>query len=213
MPTGISTRPETYEAWEFSHPDRHDLAAMGRVWHIEAWARTQMGDAQGLLVGIRKACQAGRASGYFWRERYHPDGKGGATPAGADKYCEYPANLIRIVERFLFGVDLRLDGSLVLAPNVTDEFWQRGFGQTLVWSSRKLTYRMQRDRIAGTYAGTTALRLGLRFPSAVESDSMRASVASRPAETVRQRDLIFVTLPAVKNVEPCSFEVRRERAR
>ncbi len=37
MPTGISTRPETYEDWEFAHPDRHDLAAMGRVWYLEAW--------------------------------------------------------------------------------------------------------------------------------------------------------------------------------
>ncbi len=40
MPTGISTRPETYEDWEFSHPDRHDLAAMGRVWYLEAWAQS-----------------------------------------------------------------------------------------------------------------------------------------------------------------------------
>ena len=39
MPTGIVTRPETYEDWEFTHPDRHDLAAMGRVWYLEAWAR------------------------------------------------------------------------------------------------------------------------------------------------------------------------------
>ncbi len=31
MPTGIATLPETYEDWEFSHPRRHDLAAMGRV--------------------------------------------------------------------------------------------------------------------------------------------------------------------------------------
>jgi hypothetical protein len=31
MPTGISTRPETYEPWEFTYPDRYDLAAMGRV--------------------------------------------------------------------------------------------------------------------------------------------------------------------------------------
>ena len=29
MPTGIATLPETYEAWEFSYPDRMDLAAMG----------------------------------------------------------------------------------------------------------------------------------------------------------------------------------------
>jgi len=207
MPTGIATRPETYEPWEFSHPDRHDLAAMGRVWYLEAWARAQMGDAPGLLGGLRKVSQTGRASGYFWRERYHPDGKGGATPAGAQRYCEYPANLIRIVQRFLFGVDLRLDGSLVLAPTATDEFWQRGFGQTLAWSGRKLSYRMQRERAAGTYSGTTPLRLGLRFPSGAAPLPLRASIGGRPAETLRQGDLVFVTLPAAKDREPCPFEV------
>ena len=112
MPTGIATRPETYEAWEFSHPDRLDLAAMGRVWYLEAWARTEMNDATGLLEGLRKVSQVGRAGGYCCGERYQPDGKGGVIPAGVERYCEYPANLIRIVQRFLMGVDLRLDGSL-----------------------------------------------------------------------------------------------------
>ena len=37
MPTGIATQPETYEAWECG--DRMDLAAMGRVWYLEAWTR------------------------------------------------------------------------------------------------------------------------------------------------------------------------------
>jgi hypothetical protein len=43
MPTGIATRPETYEPWEFTHPDRHDLPAMGGVWYLEAWTRAQLG--------------------------------------------------------------------------------------------------------------------------------------------------------------------------
>ena len=38
MPTAISTKPESYEDWEFAHPDRHDLASMGRVWYLECWA-------------------------------------------------------------------------------------------------------------------------------------------------------------------------------
>ncbi len=207
MPTGIATRPETYEPWEFSHPDRHDLAAMGRVWYLEAWARAQMGDAQGLLDGIRKVSQVGQAGGYFWRERYHPDGKGGVIPAGAEKYCEYPANLIRIVQRFLFGVDPRLDGSLVLMPTATAEFWERGFGQTLVGSNRKLTYRMQRSRTEGTYQGAAPLRLGLRFPPDMVPIPERGLINGRPAEMVREKDLVFVTLPAASQQEPCRFEV------
>jgi len=101
MPTGISTAPETYEEWEFSYPDRMDLAAMGRVWYLECAARARMGDGEGLVDCIRRVCRAGRDAGYYWRERY--GAKGGY---GAEKYCEYPANLIRIVQRFLLGVEL-----------------------------------------------------------------------------------------------------------
>ena len=207
MPTGIATRPETYEPWEFHHPDRHDLAAMGRVWYLEAWARARMGDAPGLLDGIRKVSQVGRADGYWWRERYHPDGKGGVIPAGPDKYCEYPANLIRIVQRFLFGVDLQWDGSLVLRPTATAEFWERGFGQTVVAGNRKLTYRMQRGRTEGTYHGTAPLRLGLRFPSDMVPIPAGVLVNGRPVEMVREQDLIFLVLQAASPQEPSRFEV------
>lgn len=207
MPTGIATRPETYEPWEFHHPDRHDLAAMGRVWYLEAWARARLGDAQGLLDGLRKVSQVGRAGGYFWRERYHPDGKGGVVPAGAEKYCEYPANLIRIVQRFLFGVDPRLDGSLVLMPTATAAFWERGFGQTLVGGHRKLSYRMQQNRTEGTYQGTAPLRLGLRFPADRVPIPERALINGRSAELVREKDLIFLALPAASPQDPCRFEV------
>src|SRR6266550_9220198 len=87
------------------------LLAMGRVWYLECQARARMRDAAGLVASIRKVCEVGRDGGYYWRERYGP--KGGY---GAQKYCEYPANLIRIVQRFLLGVELDLDGTVVLAP-------------------------------------------------------------------------------------------------
>ena len=155
MPSGIVTDPGSYEAWEFSYPDRMDVAAMGRVWYLEAQARARMNDADGLLQGIRKVCETGRAAGYYWRERY--TAKGGH---GAEKYCEYPANLIRIVQRFLFGVEFGLDGSLELTPTAPAEFWERGFGQTMMWQGRTLAYRMQRGTISGTYAGPDALVVG-----------------------------------------------------
>ena len=158
MPTGIATDPERYEAWEFPYPDRMDVAAMGRVWYLEAAARTRMGDAAGLLDTIVRVCRAGKESGYYWRERY-----GNQGGYGAEKYCEYPANLIRIVQRFLFGVNLQLDGGIVLAPAVTQEFWARGFGQTLEWRGRALEYHMQRDRVSGTYAGDGPQRIEIRM--------------------------------------------------
>ena len=125
MPTGIAVLPDSYESWEFPTPDRMDLAAMGRVWYLECWARG-MGDGRGLVEAIRKVCQVGRQNGFYWRERYTE--KGGH---GAEKYCEYPANLIRIVQRFLLGVEFGLDGTLSIAPVAPDDFWRSGFGQTL----------------------------------------------------------------------------------
>jgi hypothetical protein len=98
MPTGIATEPDKYQNWEFNYPDRMDVAAMVRVRYLECQARTRMGDAAGLVESIRKVCAVGRAGGYYWRERY-----GAAGGYGAQKYCEYPANLIRIVQRFLFA--------------------------------------------------------------------------------------------------------------
>ncbi|MDD5705646.1 MAG: hypothetical protein PHR35_06955 [Kiritimatiellae bacterium] len=96
MPSGIATRPESYEDWEFTFNDRMDLAAMGRVWYLECQARARMGDRQGLMDSVRRVCRVGRESGYNWRERYNAQGG-----FGAQWYCEYPANLIRVVHRFL----------------------------------------------------------------------------------------------------------------
>jgi hypothetical protein len=209
MPAGISTRPETYEDWEFSHPDRHDLAAMGRVWYLDAQARARMGDAQGLLLGIRKVCEVGRKNGYYWRERYQPDGTGGVMPVGPNTYCEYPANLIRIVQRFLLGVDLRRDGSLVLSPTVTEEFWQKGFGQTLRWRDRTLQYLMRLDRITGTYMGGSPQKLGVCLRDGSEQAKVRVTINGRPTDSEQAGGLIFITLPKASPQKPCRFEIVR----
>jgi len=102
MPTQTVTRPFAYEKWEHSEPvpiqfpPLNDVAAMGRAWYVEAMACQRMSDRDRLVESARKVCQAGKATGY-WRERYHPRADGTVTPAGADKYCEYPAVLIRVV--------------------------------------------------------------------------------------------------------------------
>jgi len=209
MPTGIATHPEKYEAWEFSY-DRHDLASMGRVWYLEAWARARMGDAAGLLAGLRRVSQAGRDSGYYWRERYVPDGKGGATGIGPGTYCEYPANLIRITQRFLLGVDLQLDGTVVIAPTVTPGFWDSGFGETLSWRDRSLCYRMCRDTLRGRYRGKASQRVGARFSGTAEGYTAAASVSGTPLDVQRVRDVFFVVLPPAPGGEGCTFSLWRE---
>lgn len=203
MPTGIATCPQTYATWEFAYDDQQDLAAMGRVWYLESWARARMGDGEGLIESIHHVCKMGRENGYFWRERYND--KGGF---GAEKYCEYPANLIRIVQRFLLGVELRLDGMLILAPTVTEAFWERGFGQTFIWRNRVLQYRMQRDRIMGTYSGDSSQRLGVCLGAAPSQNLFRATIDDQAAHSKPEGKLIVITLPATTAQQACRFEIK-----
>lgn len=201
MPTGVAAHPENYESWESTYPDSMDMAAMGRVWHLEAWARARMGDAAGLIDSIQRVCKVGRENGYYWRERYKESGG-----YGAEKYCEYPANLIRIVQRFLLGVDLRVDGTLTIAPTVPDEWWKEGFGQTLTWRDRRLQYRMQSDRIVGTYWGG-AQRLGVKLTGAGHAAAVRAIVDGRDSRYEQNNHLLFIDLPAASVQQPCRFEM------
>lgn len=100
MPTQLVSRPFTYEPWEHHEPlpwtvsPLHDVAAMGRAWYLEITACRRMGAFERLAESVRKVCLAGRPDG-FWRERYHPQPDGTVAPAGAEKYCEYPAVLVR----------------------------------------------------------------------------------------------------------------------
>lgn len=186
-----------------------DLAAMGRVWHLDAQARARMGDAEGLLRGIRRVCEEGAKNGYYWRERYQPDGRGGVTAVGPNTYCEYPANLIRIVQRFLFGVEMLLDGSLVLAPAATGDFWRQGFGQTLRWRGRALQYRMQSDRVSGTYEGGGPQKLAVRLSPARPGAKVSVLAAGLPLEMRMRGGLVFVTLAETPPGKPCKFEIAR----
>lgn len=204
MPTGIATRPETYEKWEFTTNDQMDLAAMGRVWYLECWARAKMGDGPGLVESIRKVCRAGCENGYYWRERYTDKGA-----HGVEKYCEYPANLIRIVNRFLLGVEFDLDGTILLAPVAPDDFWKTGFGQTLTWRGQTLSYRIDRNHISGLYCGESPQRLCVRFPQTVHKLVARVTINGGPVEaTISGDGKVVVLLPAVEVGQSCRFEIQ-----
>ena len=102
MPTQVVTKPFAYEKWESSwSPDcpaeaLNDVAAMGRVWHLEATACQRMKAHTRLADSVRKVCRAGKADGY-WRERYHLKPDGTVSADGSRKYCEYAAVLARVV--------------------------------------------------------------------------------------------------------------------
>ncbi len=206
MPAGIATLPNTYEAWEFTFPDQMDLAAMGRVWYLEAWARANRQDGPGLLNSILAVCREGEKNGYYWRERYHEQGG-----YGAQQYCEYPANLIRIVERFLLGVDLRLDGSLRLAPAVPENYWIQGFGQTISLRDWHLQYRMQQDQISGRFSGDSELTLWIRLPENLTIKKWSARLQGKPAELKQVGDTICLSLPQTDPLHPIRFSITSHR--
>jgi len=202
MPTGIATLLLSYEKWESTYNDGMDLAAMGRVWYIESWARANMQDAQGLIETIRRVCKEGRDHGYYWRERYNE--KGGY---GAEKYCEYPANLIRIVQRFLFGIEHGLDGTLYIGPTVPDEFWNAGFGQTLSWQGSVLSYKMQQNRMKGEYSGQISQPLSVRMAKPLYADNIRVTINCNSETFKIKEGWIHIVLPQASMMKPCRFEI------
>jgi hypothetical protein len=102
MPTLSVTKPFSYEKWELNEPvpfefnPLNDVAAMGRVWYLEATACKRMRATDRLAESVRMVCRAAKADGH-WRERYHPQPDGTVKPSGAQKYCEYAAILVRVV--------------------------------------------------------------------------------------------------------------------
>jgi hypothetical protein len=204
MPTGIATHPEKYEKWESTYGDNQDLAAMGRVWYLEAWARFNMNDADGLIETIRKVCNNGRDSGYYWRERYNENGG-----YGARKYNEYPANLIRILQRFLMGVEYGLDGTLYLTPVAPEEFWDAGFGQTLAWQDSRISYRMKTGIIDGNYSGKTPGKLSVRLKTSQTGKQFRSAIDGIMVNAEINGDTISIVLPASTTGKETSFEIRQ----
>ena len=202
MPTGIATHPEKYEKWESTFNDNQDLAAMGRVWYLEAQARYNMNDPDGLIETIRSVCKAGRDNGYYWRERYNA--KGGY---GAEKYNEYPANLIRIIQRFLLGVEFGLDGTLCLTPVVTQEFWETGFGQTLSWQDSRISYKIKTGIIKGNYCGKSERKLSVRLKTTETGKKFRTFINGSEDKAEIKGDTISIVLPASDDGKETSFEI------
>jgi hypothetical protein len=101
MPTQTVTEPFSYAKWEQNFappcpvPPLADVAAMGRVWYLEAMACRRMKAKDRLVESVRNVCKAAKDG--YWRERYHPQKDGKVTADGAQKYCEYPAVLVRVV--------------------------------------------------------------------------------------------------------------------
>ena len=153
-------------------PLRIEYDGVSQCHAVDAFYRlSALNDADGLVETIRSVCNAGRVSGYYWQERYNE--KGGY---GAKKYNEYPANLIRIIQRFLLGVEYGLDGTLYLTPVAPEEFWDAGFGQILAWQDSRISYKMKTGIIEGNYTGKTARKLSARLKTSQTGKQFRAVI-------------------------------------
>jgi hypothetical protein len=105
MPTQLVTRPQAYEPWEYPEPlpfehvhgPVYDVAAMGRVWFLEAMACLRMKQHDRLRESVRLVCAMGQSDGWKWHERYHAQPDGTVKSAGPGGYCEYAAVLVRVV--------------------------------------------------------------------------------------------------------------------
>jgi hypothetical protein len=104
MPTQLVTKPDTYEEWELPEPlpwvlpnPKHDVAAMGRVWWLEAQACLRMRAHDRLRESVRLVCENGLRHDGWWFERYPAQPDGTVKPSGANGYCEYAAILVRVV--------------------------------------------------------------------------------------------------------------------
>lgn len=105
MPTQIVSRPYLVREWELGAdvgfvPDRgkvYDMAAMGRVFYLDMLASAAMEDWDRLRRGVALVCRRGLQDGGYWRERYTMLMDGRAVGYGPDRYCEYPAILVRSV--------------------------------------------------------------------------------------------------------------------
>ena len=105
MPTQVVAKPYAYRDWELREPlsfesaagELYDVAAMGRVWYLEALACARMGATERLVESVAKVCRMGLRHGGFWYERYHPLQVWGVYAAGPRGYCEYAAILVRVV--------------------------------------------------------------------------------------------------------------------
>ncbi len=105
MPTQLVSQPAIYETWEWPEPlpwehangPVYDVAAMGRVWYLEALSCERVGAWDRLRESVRLVCASGKAHDWKWYERYHAKADGQVETKGPGGYCEYAAILVRVV--------------------------------------------------------------------------------------------------------------------
>ena len=121
------------------------------------------------------------------------------------KYNEYPANLIRVTQRFLLGVDFCLNGAVSLAPVVPDDFWKTGFGQTLSWRQKTLSYLMRYNGMEGDYSAPESQQLRGRRRKPLNRKNVCVKINGHDTKFCIENGQIIFTVPHAKPEKPCHF--------
>jgi hypothetical protein len=112
-----------------------------------------MNDGDGIVTTLRQVAEVGKANGWHWKERYYSAKTGNLAEWEINKYIEYATCLVRIVNEYLLGIRMESDSTLSIAPTVPAAYWQAGFGHTLRWAGRVLTFRCCNGTVSGHYDG------------------------------------------------------------
>ena len=88
-----------------------------------------------------------------------------------------------------------------------EAWWEAGFGQTLRWRGRELTYHFRKGGISGTYTGKDALELSVQPPSREVGAGVHASTSDGPLEVGFEYGAIVVKLEGTDGDSVTSFEI------
>jgi hypothetical protein len=112
---------------------------------------------------MKAVAHVGARNNYAWHERYFPSDDG-PRPGGPLTYCEYPANLVRIVNQFLIGVQPNVDGTVRIAPQLPEPCWTQGWRATLTVGAAALALQGDAGRLKGAWLDTQPRQLLLLPP-------------------------------------------------
>jgi hypothetical protein len=91
---------------------------------------------------------------------------------------------------------------------VPDEFWKAGFGQTLSWQGRRISYKMRSDQIKGEYSGQKSQPLSVRLAKTAEKEMIHVTMNGHSAKFNEKEGWINILLPAASLDKPCGFEIK-----
>ncbi|MCA9414581.1 MAG: hypothetical protein KC944_25435, partial [Candidatus Omnitrophica bacterium] len=87
-------------------------------------------------------------------------------------------------------------------------FWESGFGQTLSWRDRRLSYRMQDNEMEGEYVGQATQELRVKFRDSTTPATVIVEIDEHRVEPNIEDGWIVFTLPAASVEQPCRFQMR-----